>query len=365
MEATARRVRMAVVLLVAAVVLADVAPVRAGTLEDIRGELERVRSQREQIDRRMQETQDRLETLHARVAELEAERDQLQREVDAHEQEIAALSDSVAHRVREVFKHGSALDPVAVFLSSDDAVGALSRAATVHRIVAGDRSRSEELVAAQTRATAAREMLDQRSADLEASAGEFGDLEASLQEDLDTLRAIESGLTARERAELDRIARERREREERERRAQQAPEAPVDEPPVATSSGSLHCPIGRPHSFIDSWGHPRSGGRRHRGVDMMSPHGTPIHAVADGVWEHRRPGASAGIWGVLRGDNGDAYWYMHLSGHTVGNGARVSAGTQVATNGSTGNASTPHLHFELHPGGGGAVNPYPLVRRLC
>ncbi|MEX2328645.1 MAG: peptidoglycan DD-metalloendopeptidase family protein [Nitriliruptoraceae bacterium] len=379
---TTRRVRTALFVLVAAVVLVDMGPGYAGTLDDIRGELDRVRTQREEIDARMQETQDRLETLHARVATLEIERDDLLREVEAHELEIEDLAQSVAHRVREVFKHGSALDPVAVFLSSDDAVGALNRAATVQRIVDGDRSRSEDLVAAQVRASAARDRLDQRSADLEASTEEFGALEAALQQDLNALQALEAGLSDRERAELDRIARERREREERERRAQQAaaearaaeaaaappapaPSAPAEPSSASPSSGSLHCPIGRPHSFIDSWGHARSGGRRHRGTDMMAPHGVSIHAVTDGVWEHRRQGASAGIWGVLRGDDGDAYWYMHLSGHTVGNGARVSGGTRVATNGSTGNASTPHLHFELHPGGGGAVNPYPFVRRLC
>jgi peptidoglycan LD-endopeptidase LytH len=99
----------------------------------------------------------------------------------------------------------------------------------------------------------------------------------------------------------------------------------------------------------------------------MGPHGIPVRAITSGTWHHQRVGPSAGIWGILRGDNGDHYWYMHLSSHTVGNGARVSAGQQIGTNGSTGNAhpSAPHVHFERHPGGGSAVNPYPLLRQVC
>jgi peptidoglycan LD-endopeptidase LytH len=99
----------------------------------------------------------------------------------------------------------------------------------------------------------------------------------------------------------------------------------------------------------------------------MGPHGIPVRAITSGTWHHQRVGPSAGVWGILRGDNGDHYWYMHLTEHTAANGARVSAGDQVGTNGSTGNAhpSAPHLHFERHPGGGSAVNPYPLLRQVC
>lgn len=99
----------------------------------------------------------------------------------------------------------------------------------------------------------------------------------------------------------------------------------------------------------------------------MGPHGIPVRAIVSGTWHVQTPGANAGIWGILRGDDGNHYWYLHLERHVVGNGARVSAGQQIAANGATGNAppNAPHIHFELHPGGGTAVNPYPLLRSVC
>lgn len=346
-----------------------VAPLAVGaqTLGDIRGQLDEVRARRAALEDRMSDTQQRLEDLHARRAALEAERDALLREVERYDRDMAELQGLIEHRVREQFKHGAAMDPVAVFLASEDPFGALSRAETIQWLVAGDRTRVDSIAAARTQSQAARALLDDRTRQLDEATVEFDALEASLQEDLAQLQSLEGSLSARERDELARLERERRQRAEAEaaRRAEQEQAPPASEPEPPRSGGAMACPIDRPHSFIDSWGHPRSGGRRHRGTDLMAPHGIPNRAITDGVWEHRRTGASAGIWGVLRGDNGDAYWYMHLASHTAGNGARVSAGQQIGTNGSTGNATTPHLHFEHHPGGGGAINPYPLLRRVC
>jgi murein DD-endopeptidase MepM/ murein hydrolase activator NlpD len=137
-----------------------------------------------------------------------------------------------------------------------------------------------------------------------------------------------------------------------------APAAPV------TFHGGMACPVAGPVSFIDSWGAPRSG-HTHQGVDMMAATGTPIVAVTDGAITYAGYGGSAGNWLVLSGSDGNGYWYMHNQSNLV-TGGSVSAGQQIATVGDTGNAAgTPHLHFEYHPGGGAAVNPYPLVAAIC
>jgi murein DD-endopeptidase MepM/ murein hydrolase activator NlpD len=114
-------------------------------------------------------------------------------------------------------------------------------------------------------------------------------------------------------------------------------------------------------AYGDSWGAPRSGGRRHEGVDMLAPAGTPIYAVVNGnvTFKQNRLGGNAVS---LTGDNGTRYYYAHLSRYE-GVSRRVIQGEIVGYNGDTGNATgVPHLHFEIHPGGGLAVNPTPSVR---
>lgn len=124
-------------------------------------------------------------------------------------------------------------------------------------------------------------------------------------------------------------------------------------------------PISGSVGFADTWGAPRSGGRRHQGTDVMAPCGAPVVAVTDGVISRLMSGGSGGIMAYLKAPNGDQFFYAHLQGYAAGlsQGKRVAAGDLIGSNGRTGNASGGpcHVHFEWHPGGGAPVNPYPLL----
>ncbi len=142
-----------------------------------------------------------------------------------------------------------------------------------------------------------------------------------------------------------------------------APEPEPVAPPPSNAGSGIVCPINGPRAFADTWGSGRSGGRSHEGVDMMSPGGTPIVAVESGSVQFKttRLGGNS-IW--LNGGSGTRYFYAHLSAWE-GSSRSVSQGEVIGYVGSTGNTSANHLHFEVHPGGGRAVNPYPYVRAVC
>jgi len=118
--------------------------------------------------------------------------------------------------------------------------------------------------------------------------------------------------------------------------------------------------------FTDSWHAPRPGGRLHEGVDIIGARGLAIYAVADGVISKMLTG------GALSGNSirltiadGTYFFYAHLDGFAAGlaAGQTVRAGQIIGYLGSTG-ATSNHLHFEVHPKGGAAVNPYPLVKAV-
>jgi murein DD-endopeptidase MepM/ murein hydrolase activator NlpD len=125
--------------------------------------------------------------------------------------------------------------------------------------------------------------------------------------------------------------------------------------------GRIVCPVAGTSAYGDTWGAPRSGGRRHQGVDMLAPTGTPLQAVIGGTVS-QRDNTLGGITVSLLGDNGNRYYYAHLSAYE-GVPGRVEQGQVIGYVGDTGNATgTPHLHFEIRPNGGVPVNPYPSVR---
>lgn len=121
-------------------------------------------------------------------------------------------------------------------------------------------------------------------------------------------------------------------------------------------------------SFVDSWHDTRSGGRLHIGVDIIGPTGLALYAVTDGTIT-KMYGADSKLSGnALRLTAADAtyFFYAHLDSFAPGLvvGSKVRAGQIIGYMGASGNAGNSHLHFEVHPGGGEAVNPYPVIKAV-
>jgi murein DD-endopeptidase MepM/ murein hydrolase activator NlpD len=125
----------------------------------------------------------------------------------------------------------------------------------------------------------------------------------------------------------------------------------------------VRCPVPGA-SFVNDWGFPRSGGRVHSGTDLFAGRGTPVLAPTSGTVSYGT-GTIGGRQFRLAGDDGTLYLGSHMD--AFGSSGRVAAGAVIGYVGSSGNAagSRTHLHFEVHPDGGAAMNPYPLIRAAC
>jgi Peptidase family M23 len=134
-------------------------------------------------------------------------------------------------------------------------------------------------------------------------------------------------------------------------------------------------------SYINDFGAPRPGGA-HQGNDLMSAKRSPAVAAEAGTVKYWTTSRAAGCMLYLYGQSGTIYYYIHLNNdltlkndnrgkcikgvaYTVKNGQRVQAGQQIAYVGDSGDANggASHLHFEVHPGGGKAVSPYPYLQK--
>jgi murein DD-endopeptidase MepM/ murein hydrolase activator NlpD len=142
---------------------------------------------------------------------------------------------------------------------------------------------------------------------------------------------------------------------------------PAAPPPVAVSLQAK--PVQGPCYYGDTWTAARGNGRVHLGVDIAAKEGNALYAVASGtVTKVYSPATDSLAGNGLRitQSDGTYFFYAHLSSLApgIGVGSTVSAGQLVGYVGKTGNAGVPHLHLEVHPGGGAAVNPYPIVKAI-
>ena len=322
---------------------------------------------------------------YGRQSALDSEITQLRESIEFAETRMAEAEGRLEDLAVELYMGSTSGNNLSVLFSANDqaypaGMEYLREASGVDEGVVDElRATRDELDHQTARLGEALEEQQVLTVELEQNAGE-------LQSDLADAQEVYDDLVERQRREEE--ERRRREEEERRRQAAQAAaasqsssggggessgggssseRAPAPAPP-SLPPGTGVCPVAGAVSFTDSWGDPRSGGRAHKGVDMIAARGVPIVAIYSGRIQRTSNSSLGGKSIYFVSDAGDLYYYAHLDDFgDIGAGQNVPAGYVIGYNGSSGNAPEylPHLHFEYHPGGGSAVNPYSLVRGLC
>ncbi|AKK10684.1 M23 family metallopeptidase [Corynebacterium uterequi] len=131
--------------------------------------------------------------------------------------------------------------------------------------------------------------------------------------------------------------------------------------PAAQLSSFAGGKVAKPANGILSSGFGMRWGAMHAGIDIANAVGTPIFAVMDGTVIDSGPAQGYGQWIRILHDDGSVSVYGHMETLNVGVGQRVAAGQLIAGMGSRGFSTGPHLHFEIHPAGMGAVDPAPWL----
>lgn len=357
-----RALRPVVVGLVAAVLALSWSALSPASAGDPR--IERAQEEHRQAQRELDGVLARLGEAQARVEAAEAESARLQAAENAYRESAADATAAVARFAQAAYRHG-ATDPALALLASGSPGEALDQARLLSFVTHRSQAGYEAANAARVRTQVAADAAAEAAESLRARRTELDQVRREVGE---TVAAAER----KERAARATVAAERAAQAAREAPSRQAaaPRAARSSSAVASApvAGDVACPVGQPRSYSDTYGAPRSGGRAHKGTDVIAPRGTPIYAYESGTVSRLNSSGLGGISLYLRGSSGASYYYTHLQGYVAGvsAGQRVEAGQHIAFNGDTGNArGIPHLHFEVMPGGGGNVNPYPYVRRAC
>ncbi|MGV9838782.1 M23 family metallopeptidase [Nocardia niigatensis] len=136
--------------------------------------------------------------------------------------------------------------------------------------------------------------------------------------------------------------------------------------PVLDFLNGLHAEQTRPKTVRPVAGPLTSGfglrwGAMHAGIDFGEGFGTPIHAITDGTVIEAGPASGFGLWVRVLQDDGTIGVYGHMQDILVQVGQQLRAGDVLATVGSRGYSTGPHLHYEVHTGGNAPIDPLPYL----
>ena len=357
-------------------IVASIAPgISAASTKE---ELDAAKQQFEVAQDRIAAKQDQLDALEAEANQLASDVSSAQAKLDGIENELAetrtqlddardryeSLRLKLDRRAREAFMGGSS-GTISVLLQSSSFAELSDRLEFVNELTAAD---SDLALAVNNLGVQLEQEAQQQEALRAEQAKALAKLrneQSRLESHLASQQALYDDILAQER-EAEQLVSELGRQYRKEQAAAAAAAAAAERGASPTGGGGPFsaCPV--PGGAIsDDFGAPRYGGgyHTHEGNDIFAPQGTPIHAPFDGS----ASGANntlGGISVIVTGSQGYVY-NAHMSG-TAALGS-VQAGDVIGYVGSTGDAqgTSPHNHFEWHPGNGAAVDPHPYLLQVC
>ena len=357
-------------------IVASIAPgISAASTKE---ELDAAKQQFEVAQDRIAAKQGQLDALEAEANQLASDVSSAQAKLDGIENELAetrtqlddardryeSLRVKLDRRAREAFMGGSS-GTISVLLQSSSFAELSDRLEFVNELTAAD---SDLALAVNNLGVQLEQEAQQQEALRAAQAKALAKLQneqSRLESHLASQQALYDEILAQER-EAEQLVDELGRQYRKEQAAAAAAAAAAERGASSTGGGGPFsaCPV--PGGAIsDDFGAPRYGGgyHTHEGNDIFAPQGTPIRAPFDGS----ASGANntlGGISVIVTGSQGYVY-NAHMSG-TAKLGS-VQAGDVIGYVGSTGDAqgTSPHNHFEWHPGNGAAVDPHPYLLQVC
>jgi len=302
-----------------------------------------------QAENKLAETEQRIADLQSRIDDLKAK--------------AAQLQDIVRQRARYAYTHsGQDLD---VLVDATSPVQAARRSQlldqanqrdgdAIHKLAAVNddlKDQQKALQAQESQEAAVKSALESKSAELQGKLADAQQAANALQARLDVEIAVAKSID--DAAKMQALQAER---------AAVAASQTVSNAGagqiIGTPIGGFQCPV-TGASYTDDFG----GARGHPGIDMFVPTGTPAVAVKSGSVRYVPNEGDGGNTAYLSADDGNVYFYGHFS-QFVGGARAVSQGEIIGLTGMTGNATAPHLHFEVRLGGvnGSRTDPYPTLK---
>jgi murein DD-endopeptidase MepM/ murein hydrolase activator NlpD len=356
------------------VALGSLAPVQAGTLDDlerarrrvsrIEEELEDARGRERAIQADLQAVTTRLAQATAQLEGIRATIQETRAAIRQGDRRVERLQGRLNDRARDAYIDGPA-SSLQLVLEADSLTDLSDRVAFLEILARDDGDLATGVAYEREQLTSFRgnlkELEEEHAALVEGLAADAAEQQSLLEQQQAVTAEIDEKLS-----EARDAVKKLRRKYQRELLAAIQAAAAGNAAPVSTDGALKWCPVDRPRSYVDTFGAPRSGGRTHQGNDVFASAGTPIRSPFHGI--ARESWNTLGGYSVhVYADNGDYVYNAHLSRYAGVNGARVGPGSLVGFVGNTGNAAgtPPHDHFEYHPGGGSAVNPYPYLNAVC